>query len=287
MSLFITSLNSGSNGNCYYIGTENDAVLIDAGISCRETEKRMERLGLSLQKVRAIFISHEHSDHIRGLTVLSKKYNIPVYITPATCRSGRLELQPHLVHTFESYTGVEIGGLTVIPFPKIHDAADPHSFILTGNGVRIGVFTDLGACCERLVHHFSQCHATFLEANYDADMLENGNYPPHLKHRIRGGKGHLSNVEALEMFKAHKPHYMSHVLLSHLSADNNSPELVETLFREHAGDTEIIVASRHVESAVYEIRDHGKADTYREYLKPVTQLKKSKTIISIQLSLFD
>jgi phosphoribosyl 1,2-cyclic phosphodiesterase len=287
MSLFITSLNSGSNGNCYYVGNTQEAVLIDAGISCRETEKRMEKLGLKLENVKAIFISHEHSDHIRGVAVLSKKYKIPVYITPATCRSGKLDLLPHLVHTFEPYTQVEIGGLTVIPFPKIHDAADPHSFILAGNGVRIGVLTDIGACCERVVHHFSQCHAAFLEANYDAEMLENGRYPAHLKHRIRGGKGHLSNVEALEMFRTHKPDYMSHVLLSHLSADNNSPELVEALFREHAGETEVIIASRHVESAVYEIRNHLADNLYRAYLHPLLKMKKPKTVASIQLSLFD
>src|ERR1700709_1437393 len=97
MSLFITSLNSGSNGNCYYVGNEREAVLVDAGISCRETEKRMKRLCLSMQKVKAVFISHEHSDHISGLTVLSKKYNLPVYITPATLQSSKLSLQHDLV----------------------------------------------------------------------------------------------------------------------------------------------------------------------------------------------
>src|SRR6266705_4688947 len=100
MSLFITSLNSGSNGNCYYIGNETEAILIDAGISCREIEKRMMRLGLSIQKVKAVFISHEHTDHISGLEVLTKKYRLPVYITHATHSDGSLKLDKHLIISF-------------------------------------------------------------------------------------------------------------------------------------------------------------------------------------------
>src|ERR1700744_4986878 len=113
MSLFIASLNSGSNGNCYYIGNEREAILVDAGISCRETEKRMARLGLSMKKVKAIFISHEHSDHISGVAVLSKKYNLPVYITPGTLQNSRLELDRDLVLSFIAYESLQIGGLSI------------------------------------------------------------------------------------------------------------------------------------------------------------------------------
>src|SRR5687768_116180 len=103
MSLFITSLNSGSNGNCYYVGNDTEAILVDAGISCRETEKRMKRLGLSMDKVQAIFVSHEHSDHIRGIPVLAKKYSLPVYITPGTLRYCNFNLEPQVVHTFSAF----------------------------------------------------------------------------------------------------------------------------------------------------------------------------------------
>src|SRR6201985_2283535 len=113
MSLFIASLNSGSNGNCYYIGSERDAILVDAGISCRETERRMHRLGLSMQKVRAIFVSHEHSDHINGITVLSKKYNLPVYITAATLQRSGLQLSNDLVIPFTAYQPVMVGDISV------------------------------------------------------------------------------------------------------------------------------------------------------------------------------
>lgn len=260
MALFITSLNSGSNGNCYYVGNHQEAVLVDAGISCREIERRMLRLGLSMRKVKALFVSHEHSDHIRGITVLAKKYQLPVYITPATLRYGRLELEAHLVKTFLAYEPVTVGDITITAFPKFHDAAEPHSFVVSCRDVKVGVFTDIGAPCEHLIKHFKQCHAAFLEANYDEQMLAQGNYPYHLKRRISGGHGHLSNRQALDLFVTHRPLFMSHLLLSHLSRDNNDPALAHELFNRHAGGTQIIVASRYEETPVYHIRNLSMID---------------------------
>lgn len=251
MSLFIASLNSGSNGNCYYIGNDREAILVDAGISCREIERRMKRLALGMEKVKAVFVSHEHGDHIKGIPVLAHKYNLPVYITEATRHHGGLSQQRAI--TFTAYEPVQIGDLAITAFPKFHDAAEPHSFVVTGHDTRIGVFTDIGAPCTHVINHFQQCHAAFLEANYDEGMLEQGRYPHHLKNRIRGGHGHLSNKQALELFINHRPAFMSHLLLAHLSQDNNDPSLVRNLFSPHANGTEIIVASRHEESAVYRI----------------------------------
>ena len=251
--LFITSLNSGSNGNCYYVGNAQEAVLIDAGISCRETEKRMLRLGLSMGKVKAIFISHEHGDHIRGLTVMAKKYRIPVYITPGTIRNSKLELPEDLVNSFSSHQVIEIGSLQITCFPKIHDAAEPHSFMVSCEDIKVGVFTDLGIVCEQLTYHFKQCDAAFLETNYDEELLQNGNYPYYLKKRISDGFGHLSNRQALELFTTSRPANLTHLLLAHLSKDNNNPLLVESLFKEHAQDTMIIVASRDMETPLFTI----------------------------------
>ncbi|MFL5752493.1 MAG: MBL fold metallo-hydrolase [Bacteroidia bacterium] len=253
MSLFTSSLNSGSNGNCYYVGNNDEAVLIDAGISCRETEKRMLRSGLNLKKVKAVFISHEHSDHIRGVETLSKKYQLPVYITPATLSSSGLKLDKNLIRVFNGYEPVSIGGLSVLAFPKLHDAADPYSFVVEGNEVKVGVFTDIGSCCEHVITNFKKCHAVFLEANYDEKMLEEGSYPYHLKRRISGNKGHLSNKQSLELFLNHKPDFMRHVFLSHLSKDNNSPDVALELFRKNSGSTAVHVASRFQESAVYQV----------------------------------
>lgn len=251
--LHFTSLNSGSNGNCYYIGNDEEAVLIDAGLSCRETEKRMHRLGLAMKKVKAIFISHEHGDHIRGLEVISRKHQLPVYISAATLRHSGLELDPALVRPLIAGSTNLIGTLLINSFLKSHDAADPHSFTVEHDQTCVGVFTDIGKVCNNLSTYFRKCHAAFLEANYDELMLQNGRYPYHLKNRIRGGRGHLSNKEALELFLACKPVHMSHLLLSHLSADNNHPDLVRDLFLENANGTNIVIATRYQETPVYTI----------------------------------
>lgn len=251
--LFIASLNSGSNGNCYYVGNHEEAILIDAGISCRETEKRMLRLGLSIQKVKAVFISHEHTDHIKGLCTLAAKHNLPIFINRGTLAGCRFNLREDLIHDLQNDTPIEIGNLQVTSFSKIHDASEPCSFVVTCGETKVGVFTDLGAVCDQLTHHFKQCHAAFLETNYDDELLQKSAYPYFLKKRISGGRGHLSNLQALTLFKEHKPAFMSHLFLSHLSKDNNCPELVSNLFKQHAEDTEIIVASRYEETQVYTI----------------------------------
>ena len=257
MPLVITSLNSGSNGNCYYIGNGRDAVFIDAGLSCREIEKRMERLGLDIKKVSAVFVSHEHSDHIFGIPVLSKKYGMPVYITPATLKNAGFALAKEQVMAFSAHQAVQVGDLTITAFPKQHDACDPHSFIVEGDNTRVGIFTDIGKACEQVVYHFRDCHAAFLEANYDETMLRAGRYPAALKKRIMGGHGHLSNDQALALFTRYRPEHMSHLILAHLSKENNRPELVQQLFSGHTSATEIIVASRVAETPLYHIGHEG------------------------------
>jgi phosphoribosyl 1,2-cyclic phosphodiesterase len=237
------------------MANRNEAVLIDAGISCRETELRMSRLNLSMKKVKALFVSHEHIDHIKGVAGISKKYTLPVYVTPATLRHRGLRVKNHFIIPFKSHEPVTIGQLTITGFPKLHDASDPHSFIVANETVRVGVFTDLGAACDNVIHHFKQCHAAFLEANYDDHMLETGPYPLHLKNRIRSDKGHLSNTQALALFREHRSSFMSHLFLSHISKENNSPALVEGLFKSVAGDTNIVIASRYRETKVFHIHE--------------------------------
>ncbi|RYY63046.1 MAG: MBL fold metallo-hydrolase [Chitinophagaceae bacterium] len=253
MALQIASLNSGSNGNCYYVGNGEEAILVDTGLSLKETEKRMARIGLDLARVKAIFISHEHSDHVTGLPGLSKKYQLPVYITEPTLRGSGLPVEQHLVNAFSKNTSVRIGGLSVTAFSKTHDAADPHSFIISQDGINVGVLTDIGHCCAEVIRYFNLCHAVFLESNYCEHMLENGRYPFFLKNRIRGGQGHLSNREALDLFIRHRNPSLTHLILSHLSSNNNRRELVEQLFTEQAGSVKVIVASRFKESEVYHV----------------------------------
>ena len=253
MKLFVTALNSGSNGNCYYIGNKEEAVLIDAGISCREIEQRMKRLNLNIQKVKALFITHEHTDHIKGADALSKKYKLPIYITNHTLSNARLNINnPHIVK-YKSFNQVTIGNLEIIGFPKNHDAVDPHSFIVRYKEVCIGVFTDIGTVCDQVISHFKCCNAIFLEANYDEKMLKEGNYPYYLKNRISSNKGHLSNQQALDLFIGHKSSSLTHLFLSHISKENNDPLLVQSLFKSHSKSVNIVLTSRVQETPIYEI----------------------------------
>ena len=178
---------------------------------------------------------------------------MPVYILPDTLKNADMRIEPTLKHNFSANEKTVVGSMTVMPFVKHHDAADPVSFVVEYDGIKIGVFTDIGKVCKTVIHYFRQCHACFLESNYDLQMLEEGGYPLHLKKRISGGKGHLSNSEALELFLKYKPPYMSHLLLSHLSANNNHPAIVEELFTKHSGTVKIIVAPRTGSTAVFKV----------------------------------
>jgi phosphoribosyl 1,2-cyclic phosphodiesterase len=278
MPLHIASLNSGSNGNCYYVGNDREAVLIDAGISCRETEKRLKRLGLSMGNIKAIFVSHEHSDHISGIPMLAKKYALPVYITPITLMNCGFELQQNQVRCFRANQPVAIGDLLITGFRKRHDASEPHSFVVCDGEVKVGVFTDIGAACDQLTYHFTQCHAAFLESNYDEDMLRNGGYPYHLKKRISGGYGHLSNKQALDFYTSHKPAHMSWLILAHLSKNNNCPNLVKELFSAHNLGAEVLVASRFEETPLLTIA----APTYTS----TTTTGKRKVVKPMQIAMF-
>jgi len=273
MSVFFASLNSGSNGNCFYIGNAQEGILIDAGLSCKETEKRLAALSISIRSIKAIFISHEHIDHIKGVEVLSKKYEIPVFITPATLSNSHTPIPEKHIRKLAVLQPESIGELEVTAFPKWHDAADPTSFIIRSKGFTIGVFTDIGAVCEQVKFHFSQCHVAFLEANYDDEMLENGPYPYLLKKRIQSDKGHLSNAQALALFNESRPPHLSHLFLAHLSKENNDPDLVHGVFSAVANQTEIIIASRYGPTKLYALSSSDK--------------KKSAPNVLVQMSMFD
>ncbi len=196
-------------------------------------------------------------------------------LTRSNLRLGRAEIRSI---AFQAYEPITIGSLTVTAFPKFHDAVDAHSFMVSQNNINVGVFTDTGRFCEHLIKNFQQCHAAFLESNYDEGMLETGTYPKHLKDRIRNGHGHLSNKQALQLFLNHRSPLMSHLILSHLSANNNKPEIVNDLFNRVAGETEIIIAPRKRKLRFYPI--HGSLTIHKSRTSPTEKHK-------IQLSLFE
>lgn len=251
----IASIASGSNGNCYYLEKDDDAVLIDAGISRKQIVDRMNRLGLSLSKLRGVFISHEHNDHIYGIDVFSRKYAVPVFMTQKTYTAYGRIIKDVSVNFFSPGEKVRLGALCVHPFLKSHDAVEPCSFSVSCASASVAVMTDIGLHCENVVEHIRQADALFLESNYDDHMLKTGYYPAYLKKRIASDVGHLSNTQAATLALEHASVRLKHVFLSHLSANNNTPELALRTFMQITGKRndlkpDVQIASREKESNV-------------------------------------
>lgn len=251
--LTLCAIASGSNGNCYYIGNDKDAVLVDAGISAKRILVRLYERKLDPVKIKAIFITHEHSDHTSGARVLSKKLNIPVYVTSRTYVAMGAHQRPLSPRFFHPDTEIRVGEFLIHPFLKNHDAAEPCSFRIAYKGLQTGVLTDIGSACEKVMQHFNQCHAVFLESNYDEKMLWEGRYPWPLKRRIASEHGHLSNDQAFNLLKEQAGRQLHTVFLSHLSAENNKPEIALGRFTELQNRYNILLTSRYAAGEVVKL----------------------------------
>ena len=251
--LKIAAIASGSNGNCYYLENDDDAILVDAGISAKQIVSRMANLRLSMSKIRGVFISHEHTDHVRGIDVLSRKYSVPVFMTQKTYSSYGKIIKDSLLNFFLPGKQVRFGNMHVNPFLKSHDAAEPCSFSVSSEGSSVAVMTDIGLKCSNVIYHIQKADAVFLESNYDDHMLQTGYYPAFLKARISSDVGHLSNTQAALIALEHATSRLRHVFLSHLSENNNTPELALYTFssvirQRNDLNPELILTSRHKES---------------------------------------
>jgi len=249
----ICALASGSNGNCYYIGNNEEAILIDAGLSFKQILKRLEAKELDPKKVRALFITHEHGDHVRGARVMGKKLDIPVFMTEGTFTASFRTWKPVSFQVVQDNIPIEVGSFTIFPILKNHDATEPTSFRIEYRDISVGVFTDIGSPCDNVKNHLSQCHALFLETNYDQQMLKEGAYPYYLKARIDSAFGHLSNVQAYELLKEHAHPGLQCVFLSHLSKENNKPELALNEFKFFESRFLIKLTDRDAASELYTI----------------------------------
>lgn len=249
----ICALASGSNGNAYYIGNEESAVLIDAGISRRQLSKRMNEVGLSIQKIKAVFITHEHTDHLRGFRSICETQQISGYISSRTFEDSRRVYLPSKVTLFEPGESIAIGSILVHSFAKSHDAADPCSFRVEIDGLNIGVMTDIGVACEKVRSHFSLCHAAFIEANYDEAMLWAGPYPAYIKSRVASERGHLSNAQTAELIATAAGEQLSTLFLSHISADNNKVEFALRAIDALNVPYSVYPTSRHLPSKLVEL----------------------------------
>lgn len=218
-------LASGSKGNAVFVCDGSTAILVDAGLSGIEIERRMRSKGFSPGDIDAILISHEHSDHIRGAGVLARRFHLPVYISPKTYQAAASHLGPiRDLRNFECGSGFEINTLSVRPFSVSHDAEDPAGFTIHRNGMKIGIATDLGFATAMVKTHLKDCAILILEANHDPEMLLNGPYPWPLKQRVRSRIGHLSNEDSKELLREITHDRLLHVILAHLSETNNTPQ---------------------------------------------------------------
>jgi len=218
------SLGSGSRGNATLIEKNNTRILIDCGFGVKDTRARLERLGLSLDDLDGILVTHEHGDHIGGVGRVARACGVAVYCSHGTHLTGRLGKVPDL-RLISSHKRFAVGDLEVEPVPVPHDAKEPGQYIVGDGAVRLGVLTDLGSITPHIRQCYARCEGLLLEANHDPQMLEQGPYPPKLKRRVGGAYGHLSNGQAQSLLKELVHDRLQHVVAAHISDKNNTCDL--------------------------------------------------------------
>jgi phosphoribosyl 1,2-cyclic phosphodiesterase len=232
MCVSVSMLASGSRGNCALVASSSTKILVDAGLSGRETFKRLRALGERTEEISAIVITHEHSDHVAGLLRLATKLNVPVFLTTATHHAwnrlvrdeeGVIPELPKSEH-FSSGRGFRIGDIEVMPFTIPHDAIDPVGFTFRAEGIKIGFATDLGYMPPSICDHLRGCSVLVIESNHDVEMLRSGSYPWSVKQRVMSRVGHLSNESLAKFFSNDYDGGAEYLVLAHLSEQNNHPE---------------------------------------------------------------
>lgn len=226
----LCSIASGSSGNCIYVGSEDTHLLVDTGISKKRIEAGLKELEIKGEELDGILVTHEHSDHIQGLGVFSRKYGIPIYATPGTIRgiegySGLGKMPEGLFHPIHTDEKFVLGDIEIDPFTISHDANEPCGYRLESSGKSVAVATDLGIYNDYIVKKLEKLDAVLLEANHDIHMLEVGAYPYPLKRRIMGDKGHLSNELSGQLLCDILHDNLKHIVLGHLSKENNYARL--------------------------------------------------------------
>jgi len=232
--LEMVMLGSGSGGNACIVKNEDTMILIDAGFSGKEIRRRMALVGLDPDDLEACLITHEHGDHIKGASILSRRHAVPLFMHPATKRAGHRKFTgSERMRHFEMDEVMELGSLRVTSVPTLHDSASSTGFLIENSGVSLGYLTDLGAVTEDNFLMMRKANFLVMEANHDRDMLWNGPYPPHLKARVDSRVGHLSNNDSAEFIKLlAEMGDLEGVMLAHLSAKNNTPELALSTVRD-------------------------------------------------------
>ncbi len=223
------SLGSGSRGNALIVECGSTRLMLDCGFGPRETEARLQRLGLAPADLAGIVVTHEHSDHIAGAFKFALRHNLRVWMTHGTCAAapyGRGQMPT--IEIIDSHQVFAVGAVEVRPFPVPHDAREPTQFVFSDGCYRLGVLTDVGCSTPYIEQMLSGCDALVLECNHDLSLLQGGNYPPQLKKRIAGRYGHLDNESAAKLLAALDVSRLKHIVAAHLSEQNNTVDLART-----------------------------------------------------------
>lgn len=228
------SLGSGSRGNATLVTNGKTTLMIDCGFSAREAEKRLLRLDIDPRSLKAILVTHEHADHMAGVRVMARKYQLPVYATPGTAGCLSADIQA-LIQPFNCHERFAIDDIEVEPFPVPHDAREPSQFVFGNGDRRLGLLTDVGSITPLIEDTLSGCDALMLEANHDMTMLEQGEYPEHLKRRVGGKLGHLNNVQSASLLAKIDTSKLQHIMAMHISEKNNCPSIAVPLLAEALG----------------------------------------------------
>ncbi|ADK84270.1 beta-lactamase [Desulfarculus baarsii DSM 2075] len=262
MSLRFCVLASGSKGNATYIEGDGGAILVDAGLSARELQRRMAMAELDPGEIQAVVLTHEHGDHCRGVRVLARRLGVPVLATPKTWAQVQ-DKKGVAFEPIQAGQALEYCGLHLQPFSVSHDAADPIGLTIGCGGARLGLCTDLGVATKLVQTRLGGCHALILEANHDPEMLSQGPYPPWLKQRVRSRVGHLSNHDSAQLLTELMHVGLGQVVLAHLSETNNFPELArraaEGVVRWAGLNTRVEVAAQGEPTPVLEVEPRGRA----------------------------
>ncbi len=256
---------SGSSGNCYYLYTETDSIMIDVGVGIRTLKKQFHNYGLRLEDVHHILVTHDHADHVKSVGSMSNDYSLPIYTT-ALVHKGirhnycvRKKVDAGLVKEVEKGRTFMLGDFRITPFGVPHDSTDNVGYLVEYGDVAFCLITDVGHVTEEMCGYISRANYLVLESNHDVEMLQQGPYPQHLKDRIMGDRGHLSNTDCGRVLAENATEKLKHVWLCHISEENNHPELarktVEQILKSYgivAGkDFLLEVLRRKIPSEIY------------------------------------